>query len=158
MQAVPGCRMTTHASSRGLRTKSLRIPHLRYLRSVFLSKGVGPVRRCPTARRTVAFRRPGRPTAFLALTSCVMRTAKQIAHVHGRSAIAEAMQAKVLTMDEARRVVATSRGCPSCCATARATDGDDVTFGLSGVRDKCDAFSKRDTRWTGANSSRRGPH
>jgi hypothetical protein len=53
-------------------------------------------------------RRPGAPTRCPAATSCATLTARPWPYVYSRANEAEAMQAKVLTEDEARRVAAQS--------------------------------------------------
>jgi hypothetical protein len=43
-----------------------------------------------------------------------------LVHIYSRDSEAEALQAKVLTKDEARRIAPTSRGCRSCLARVSA--------------------------------------
>jgi hypothetical protein len=39
---------------------------------------------------------------------------QELAYIYSRATLVEAMQAKLLTADEARRIALTSRGCRSC--------------------------------------------
>jgi hypothetical protein len=64
------------------------------------------------------FPAPCAPTRSRAAISSA--NGQALMHIYSRDSEAEALQAKVLTKDEARRIAPTSRGCRSCLARVSA--------------------------------------